>query len=147
MLTNTFPCCDRGTAAAKVVFNFESDRASFQFSALSSDSNVTGKITLRTGVFNSDIQVCISGKPSVIIQRGQTQEFTFPISSTIIVRPRILADIDVDCNIDFEDFTFLADRWLSSCDIGNDFCDGSDIDQSGGVDLEDVSELTQMWLQ
>jgi hypothetical protein len=48
--------------------------------------------------------------------------------------------------VDFYDFAFFANRWMSDC-FGPDWCDGCDLDESGKVDYHDLAEFTQYWLE
>lgn len=57
------------------------------------------------------------------------------------------ADFNADNDVDFEDFAILALRWLNTCNLGNNWCEGADIDHNGNVNLADLCELAQMWLQ
>ena len=51
------------------------------------------------------------------------------------------------CFVNFEHFAAFALYWLDSpCDVGNNFCEGADLDYYGDVDLEDVKVLAYYWL-
>ena len=51
------------------------------------------------------------------------------------------------CFVNFEHFAAFALYWLDSpCDVGNNWCDGADLDYYGDVDLEDVKVLAYYWL-
>ena len=53
----------------------------------------------------------------------------------------------VSCLVDFEHFAQFALYWLDeSCDEGNDWCFGADLDWSTAVDLSDMRELAYWWL-
>lgn len=149
VVTPKFTCIlgNGDDVVATMYFHFESDRAIFEFFPLSSDSNVLGTMTLKPDVFSSDIQVCVNGTEFVTLEQGQMQEITFPIASTIKIRSVICADINADCEISLQDFTILAERWLSSCNIENNFCDGADIDQNGTISLNDLNYMIELWLQ
>jgi serine protease len=57
------------------------------------------------------------------------------------------ADIDQDCFVSWTDLQLLTDRWLSSgCTSSNDWCNGSDINNSGRVNISDFSKLALKWL-
>lgn len=52
------------------------------------------------------------------------------------------ADIDKDCSINLVDLARLAAKWRrQGCLESNLFCDGSDINGDGDVDLEDLAEI------
>jgi len=45
------------------------------------------------------------------------------------------------------DFSFFAEHWLEeTCDLGNDYCWGTDLDQSGSVDVADLGIFVDNWL-
>ena len=45
------------------------------------------------------------------------------------------------------DFSFFAEHWLEeTCDLGNDYCRGTDLDQSGTVDVTDLGIFLDNWL-
>jgi rhodanese-related sulfurtransferase len=49
--------------------------------------------------------------------------------------------------IDRDDFFFLLEFWLNdNCDSSNDFCQGTDLDQSGTVDGDDLEIFFESWL-
>ncbi len=51
------------------------------------------------------------------------------------------------CFVDFEHFVQFAMYWLDTpCNIGNNFCQGSDLDFSTAVEINDVGELGYYWL-
>jgi len=55
------------------------------------------------------------------------------------------ADINGDCSVNFADVQRLAAKWLSKgCRQSNLFCDGSDINGDGNVDLEDLAEIARV---
>ena len=46
-----------------------------------------------------------------------------------------------------EDFDFFLDHWgNTNCDQSNGYCDGTDLDFSGTVDLGDFEILINQWL-
>jgi len=55
------------------------------------------------------------------------------------------ADIDGNKRVDFRDWAMLAGRWLDACSPP-DYCSGADLDESGGVEMEDVAILAEAWL-
>jgi len=57
------------------------------------------------------------------------------------------SDIDMDCYAEWNDLCLLAAEWLNSgCNSSNEWCSGSDIDQSNSVSLTDFAELASIWL-
>jgi len=65
--------------------------------------------------------------------------------------PRFVWQIPVDdfvCpdGITMDDFFFLLEFWLNdNCDPGNDYCQGTDLDQSGTVDEDDLLIFFENW--
>jgi hypothetical protein len=50
--------------------------------------------------------------------------------------------------VDFVDFAFFASHWLDSrCNTGNFYCEGTDVDQSGLVDVFDLKIFCDLWLE
>jgi hypothetical protein len=48
--------------------------------------------------------------------------------------------------ITMDDFFFLLEFWLNdNCDLSNDFCQGTDLDQSGTVDENDLEIFFESW--
>jgi len=46
-----------------------------------------------------------------------------------------------------EDFLFFTEYWgQETCDLSNDYCQGTDLDQSGTVDKADLEILADNWL-
>jgi len=57
-------------------------------------------------------------------------------------------DFNGDCIIDIEDLGEFSMWYLwDNCDKDNNFCQGSDLDGSGYVDLKDFANLACVWLQ
>ncbi|NLH15178.1 MAG: hypothetical protein GX455_01230 [Phycisphaerae bacterium] len=51
-----------------------------------------------------------------------------------------------DCSANERDLDILSQAWLQTCIGENAFCTRSDLDQSGGVDLNDLRILAEFWL-
>jgi len=48
--------------------------------------------------------------------------------------------------ITIDDFLFFLEHWLDdNCDISNNYCEGTDLDQSGSVDVNDLEILFENW--
>ena len=65
--------------------------------------------------------------------------------------PRLVWQIpagDVVCpdGITIEDFVFFIEHWGQSCDLSNDYCQRTDLDQSGTVDVSDLEIFLGSWL-
>jgi hypothetical protein len=57
------------------------------------------------------------------------------------------ADLNGDCDVNFEDYAQFAEKWYNSeCNNKNIFCNGADIVIDGVVDAIDLAELAQEWL-
>ena len=48
--------------------------------------------------------------------------------------------------VNFIDYSFLAGHWLEDTCAGSNDCEGSDLDQSGAVDINDIKILGDNWL-
>ncbi|MCF7954259.1 MAG: serine protease, partial [Phycisphaerae bacterium] len=60
---------------------------------------------------------------------------------------KLAGDFDHDCDVDLEDFSELAQKWmLETCDITNNYCQGTDIDKLGSVSMEDLVIFVENWL-
>ena len=55
-------------------------------------------------------------------------------------------DFNADWQVDFEDFSVLADYWYDSNCAGPD-CQNADLDDSGLVDVNDLVLFTDFWLE
>ena len=56
------------------------------------------------------------------------------------------SDLAPDGRISFPDFAMFASHWLDdSCSSVNGFCDGADLDYSGGVDIVDLALFWNHW--
>ena len=48
--------------------------------------------------------------------------------------------------VTIEDFSFFMEHWLDdNCDLSNDYCQGTDLDQSGTVDAYDLEIFFENW--
>jgi len=53
-----------------------------------------------------------------------------------------------NCRVEFRDYAFLAGRWtFSECAPANLWCDGADMDESGGVEAVDILIFAAQWLE
>jgi PKD repeat protein len=58
------------------------------------------------------------------------------------------ADLDNDSRVNFTDFSLLAAHWRNSdCNQVNNWCNGSDLDASGSVDIHDLARWADHWLE
>ena len=55
------------------------------------------------------------------------------------------SDLASDSRIAFEDFAVFSSQWLDVCGSDNDFCDGSDLNFSGAVDVVDLELFLDHW--
>ncbi|MHC4574156.1 MAG: hypothetical protein ACYS76_08500 [Planctomycetota bacterium] len=59
-----------------------------------------------------------------------------------------LGDLSYDCGVDFIDFAFFAGHWLTDQPCGEPgWCGGADLTRNGLVDMFDLRELSEQWLQ
>jgi hypothetical protein len=54
-------------------------------------------------------------------------------------------DFDNDADVDFNDFVPLGNSWDGDC-VEPDWCGGTDLDQSGKVDCNDLKIFAESWL-
>jgi hypothetical protein len=58
------------------------------------------------------------------------------------------ADFLCPDGVNFIDFAFFADHWEQNfCNEANGYCDGTDLDQSGSVDIWDLEIFAELWLE
>jgi hypothetical protein len=55
-------------------------------------------------------------------------------------------DFDIDGDVDSTDYTIFASHWLSQNCTTPNWCDGTDLNKSGSVDLYDLAQFTDYWL-
>ncbi|KPL20461.1 MAG: hypothetical protein AMJ75_11735 [Phycisphaerae bacterium SM1_79] len=50
--------------------------------------------------------------------------------------------------VSFVDFAFFAERWLDkACNAANGYCQGTDLNRSGAVDISDLGIFVEHWLE
>jgi hypothetical protein len=57
------------------------------------------------------------------------------------------ADLDKSDQVNFSDFSLLASHWKDSNCIGPGWCNGTDLDETGKVDTNDLMLFTDFWLE
>ena len=57
-----------------------------------------------------------------------------------------LADLSNNNFVNLEDFALFASHWSDTGCTGPDYCGATDFDKSGTVDLNDLTEIAQKWL-
>ncbi len=56
------------------------------------------------------------------------------------------ADFSDDNDVDFQDYAYLAEKWLDgNCDYDNDWCGLADLDLTGGIDRRDIKAFGDRW--
>ncbi|MEN8128476.1 MAG: peptidylprolyl isomerase [Planctomycetota bacterium] len=55
------------------------------------------------------------------------------------------SDLAAAGRISFPDFAMFASYWLDDCNSANGFCDGADLDYSGGIDIADLDLFWNHW--
>jgi len=58
-----------------------------------------------------------------------------------------VADLLCPDGVNFIDYSFFAGHWLDGNCAGSNDCEGTDLDQSGAVDIDDVKILCDNWLE
>lgn len=93
-----------------------------------------------SGMKDSRYYVYITAYTSNTNNRILCNVDNFKINSGVI-------DLNNDWKVNFIDFAEFAQQWSNnSCDDNNQWCQGGDIDQSGEVDIEDLSVFAIHWL-
>ena len=59
----------------------------------------------------------------------------------------INGDANNDGTTDIVDLLALSENWLTPCNAGNNFCNGTDFDHNGKIDLMDFAILSETWLK
>ncbi|MBC8379403.1 MAG: peptidylprolyl isomerase [Planctomycetes bacterium] len=71
---------------------------------------------------------------------GMNQPYVLPCDTSYC------GNLAAGSRIGFEDFAIFASHWLDSdCDSAGGFCEGSDLDYSGGVDIADLILFLEHW--
>ena len=82
---------------------------------------------------------------SVTVQESGAAQYLDLYNASIIYPS---GDLNTDGIVNFMDFAGIGKFWdRKDCGIANDWCDGADITHSTAVDLLDVSELADTWLE
>lgn len=69
------------------------------------------------------------------------------LSLTTCSQP-VPGDFDGDCIVDYYDLVEFISYWLAdNCSAGNNYCQGSDFEQDGDVDLIDYNKFLENWMQ
>jgi hypothetical protein len=85
------------------------------------------------------------------IKLSEPETFQFVISENVFTVFQCLdppeGDLNGDCYINLYEFSRVAGFWLNhECQDGNNWCQGTDRDHSGTVDLADLSSFLDGWL-
>jgi len=56
-------------------------------------------------------------------------------------------DFDKDTKVNFSDFAVFASHWQENECGDPDWCEGTDLDTNGGVDVNDLMLFTEYWLE
>lgn len=112
----------------------------------SADSNKDGKISAE--------ELFSYASPRVFEYMTERGEYQQPQlydgidgEAIIVLREKIPADFDTDWDVDFADYTVFASYWMEQNCAEPDWCDSTDIDKSGSVDIYDLAGFTDNWLE
>jgi len=147
----------RGTIA--MARSTDPDSASAQFFINHQDNTGLDKVNFYDGygycVFGTVVEgmdvVDAIAQTNLVVFKNLT--YFFPYNPHVIITmayelPGELSynsDLALAGSIRFEDFAVLASQWLDDCDSANGFCNGADLDYSGGVDLIDLDLFWNHW--
>jgi len=119
------------------------------------DIETSGQITSYegTGITTAEMQTMSTFTDAGWDFVGETENGTEDIWSICegTNYPRFIWQIpagDFVCpdGITIDDFAFFLEHWLDdNCDLSNDFCQGTDLDQSGKVDVNDLEIFFEIW--
>ena len=120
-------------AAATVDYDIQGDQATFNFSPLTSDSMVTGTITLTPDIADHDTHVYIDSVKTTVIPQGEKLEITFPITSSVHVNSAVFG---------IDDLIAMASAWLSD---DPQWDTAPTLDGDGTVNLSDFADFSSHW--
>ena len=111
-----------------------------QTSGQAADPGATGKTTVQMKLMNTYISAGWDFWNTWSI----CEETNYPVLQWQIPA----ADFLCPDGVNFIDFAFFADHWEQNfCNEANGYCDGTDLDQSGSVDLLDLEIFAELWLE
>jgi len=58
-----------------------------------------------------------------------------------------VADVDMDGAVNFTDYAIFAHNWTDDTCCDPNWCEGTDFDHSGSVDMLDLATFTEYWLE
>ena len=98
-------------------------------------------INLDTGgnIFRFGYELMENGLQVTITDLPGSALFTYRITSP-------LSDYNMDRQINLEDFSFLANQWLSGICGCPSYCGRTDLDLNGVVDIADFAIFLQDWM-
>ncbi len=120
-----------GSSAATMTFQLKELVPTAQYRVINLD---TGGNIFRFGyeLMENGLQVTITDLPGSAL-------FTYRITSP-------LSDYNMDRQINLEDFSFLANQWLSGICGCPSYCGRTDLDLNGVVDIADFAIFLQDWM-
>jgi len=78
-------------------------------------------------------------------KNGVVDIYDLQIFAEFWLRPT--ADLDMNKKVDFTDYALFADKWSETdCNESNYWCEGTDFDHSGSVDMFDLVKFAEYWL-
>jgi subtilisin-like proprotein convertase family protein len=65
----------------------------------------------------------------------------------LMICGKIPADLNTDGEVDFVDYVELSGHWRDQTCVSPGWCEGADFNQSGSVDLSDLAQFVEYWLE
>jgi hypothetical protein len=98
------------------------------------------------------------GGYSIVIRVDDYEDFVYPsylaVDGMSLCDYKPVGDLNGNCRVDFSDFSLLANDWLQDCNDPNYLADpnnccvyGTDIDENGPVDMNDMMYISDYWLE
>ncbi len=113
------------------------------------DTQTSGQATSAGGTGKTTVQMQLR---NTFISAGwdfwNTWEICEEINYPVLQWQIPAADFLCPDGVNFIDFAFFADHWEQNfCNEANGYCDGTDLNQSGSVDIWDLEIFTELWLE
>jgi N-acetylmuramoyl-L-alanine amidase len=106
-----------------------------------------------TAYWNATITLSPGANPITVVAKDtlnnssqQQITVTYTPPDTEPVLSPMTVDLNHDGIVNFIDFAILANHWMDDTCSEPDWCEGSDFDKNGIVDIDDLQIFTEFWL-
>ena len=144
MLVNAYKGQGLSSAATMLNFEIEFDSSVTTIWRLRRDTGAVEAVAVPEVLGVRTLSLALPGGTGDLFKYDNANFATSGCADS--AHPYPIGDMTCDCRVALEDFSILSSRWFDTTCINTNWCDGSDLDMSGSVTVDDAGVFAENWL-